>query len=68
MSETPTQFAYNEDLDKLQLEIESLKKENQLLRNALTELEAEKITLSQSYLTTALSIKKLLQSPNANPT
>jgi hypothetical protein len=65
MSETPTQLAYNEDLDKLQLEIESLKKENQLLRNALTELETEKVSLSQSYLTTALSIRKLL---NGNPT
>jgi hypothetical protein len=53
-------------------EVDRLKNENQILRNALSELEAEKATLAHSFLGASLKIRMLLQPPsleqNANPT
>ena len=54
-------------------EVERLQHENQILRNALQELEAEKATLAHTFLGSSLRIRMLLQpSPtgqeNANPT
>jgi cell shape-determining protein MreC len=61
MSETtPTQLSYNEDLEFNSKELERLKKENQRLRAALMELESEKVKLAQSYLTTSLNIRAIL--------
>jgi predicted nucleic acid-binding Zn-ribbon protein len=66
MSETPTQLAYSEDLDSFSKELDRLKKENQTLRNALSELEAEKVKLAQSYLTTSINIRMLLNNNDNN--
>jgi len=53
-------------------EVERLERENQILRNALSELEAEKATLAHTFLGSSLRIRMLLQPTtgqenNANP-
>lgn len=42
-------------------ELDILKKENELLRKALMELEIEKATLAHSFLDSSLKIRMLLQ-------
>lgn len=65
MSETPAPSqlfeveTFNDD-EYFSKEVARLKKENQTLRNALVELEAEKVKLAQSYLTTSINIRMLL--------
>lgn len=60
-ADTPTELQHD-------IELERLQEENQILRNALQELETEKATLAHTFLGTSLKIRMLLQQPNANPT